>query len=184
MSFIDLSFAVTFNLITDTVRPDNVTHSVGKTFSFIIILVLFWVYIRIGYFSICKPYELSDYETQIVIQDFNPKRMRNTVKLRLLNIGFKIKIMFLVVTAVTLQNSTYACVILMSLIQILSLLPTIYYVRHLKNLFESKVNAFCFLMTEMTITLFLMICLFVYGKEDDLSGYRSGDVIYSVSGLE
>ena len=48
-----------------------------------------------------------------------------------------------------------------------------------KKVFASKLDFFTFLMTEITILVFTLICMVIYGKEENLGGYLTGDKVYS-----
>jgi hypothetical protein len=97
------------------------------------------------------PSELTDFETEIVMDKLNTKQVLRHKPLRNLNLNFKIKIIMLMGVIVGLQNTPYACVIAMSVIQIISIYQLLRTIAKFKNVFSNKLSSFTFLMTEITI---------------------------------
>lgn len=57
-------------------------------------------------------------------------------------------------------------------------------IKKFRRMFSTKLAAFTFIMTEITIGLLFVICILIYGKEENLSGYLDGTKIYNVSTVE
>jgi hypothetical protein len=110
MTWIDLSFAIFFNLVTDTYSKDPPTHVFGKVSSFVLLFTLLFYYYKLIVLTQINPKQLSDFETEIIMDKLNTDQVLKHKQLRNVNLEFKVKIILIMGVIVGLQNTPYACV--------------------------------------------------------------------------
>lgn len=184
MTWIDISFAIFYNLVTDYHIDDPQTHMIGKIGSVVLLVTMVAYYSKLMTQTQLNPENLTDFETEIIMDKLDKNQVLKHKPLRNLNLNFKLRIITFMGVIVGLQNNPYECVVLIALIQIFSLFSLLRKMCKFSKIFSGKLDAFTFIMTELTILIFVLVCLVIYGEENDLNKYITGEKEYTFTSRE
>lgn len=88
--------AVFFNLVTDSHVENQASHMISKISSFILITVILTFYDQLVMLTQTNPQQLTDFETEIILDKLDKAQALQHKPLRNLNLNFKLKIIMFI----------------------------------------------------------------------------------------
>jgi len=110
---VDLSFACFFNLVSDYKDNNPVTYYSGKIISGFFVSSIIVLYMRLGEMGLYTPQKFKMFESQLITDNLHFETVEKSFNVRLINVIFRLKIIFLMACIIMLQNWLYACLGLM-----------------------------------------------------------------------
>ena len=102
MVVVDLVFASFYNLVSDYRDTNQVAHYSGKMMSGIFISLILLLYMKTAEKSIYTPQKMLPFESGMITENLYLPAAKNSINVRMINMIFKIKIVFLMACIIML----------------------------------------------------------------------------------
>jgi len=117
MTFVDMSFACAYNLISDYNISGGFQEDLGRLISIISLSGMIIHYVNIGEKIVKCPEKLDDFDTVMIFENLRvTKFLKRKTLLNLINVIFKLKIILLMVCMVMFQQFSDLCIISMLIV--------------------------------------------------------------------